>query len=344
MPILEGRGGDRNGKTGPRPIHFGGGGRRAAAHRYPVGLGRVPAPGHAGVRAVPRAGHAGVRAAGGGLRRRVRRGRAFAGPARPPQGGAVGDRPAGRGLLGGGAGAAGQRGAVPAGVQPARGAGQRVSGPGSAGLRAEMVPGPQGLGHRRDRGGHGAFGGVFYAVRPGRGRTLGHPRLFCGAGAAHAAGLRRRGGSFAGPARLQPGGAPGAGAGLPAHAAHPAVQTLRGGGGAQRAAGAAVQPRDPGHRRRPRPAGTGGAFLRGTGGGGQRRRAAAVPGGQRYVRPQTGAVRRLSGFGRRVGVVCLCRRLVGAGFLCAADVFLFGRGGGAACATQGSTMDSWRWA
>ena len=130
----------------------------------------------------------------------------------------------------------------------------------------------------------GLSGAFFYAVRPGRGRTLGHPRLFCGAGAAHAAGLRRRGGSFAGPARLQPGGAPGAGAGLPADAAHPAVQTLRGGGGAQRAAGAAVQPRDPGHRRRPRPAGTGGAFLRGTGVGGQRRRAAAVPGGQRYVR------------------------------------------------------------
>ena len=52
---------------------------------------------------------------------------------------------------------------------------------------------------------------------------------------------------------------------------------------------------------------------------------------QRQAGPQAGAVCGVSGPGGGVGMVCFCRRVVGAGGLCGADVFLLRRGGGAAC-------------
>ena len=84
----------------------------------------------------------------------------------------------GTGLLAGGFLAAalvppGNAPSLPAGLQPAGGGGQRLSGPGGAGLRPEMVPDQKRMGHRRDRGGHGTFRRILYTVCPSGGRALG---------------------------------------------------------------------------------------------------------------------------------------------------------------------------
>ena len=192
-----------HGKTGakPRAVHFGGGGGGTAAYRHPGGVGRVPAAGHAGVWVQPGAGDAGLCGAGGGLRCGLRDGRLIAGRPRPALCRALGYGAAGGGILCGFAGTGCQRGAVFAGVQPARGAGQCVFGPGGAGLRAKVVQGQKRLGHRRGRGGDGLVRRVFYAVCERCGRCLGHPRLLCGPGSRDAGNLWRGSADFARPAR-----------------------------------------------------------------------------------------------------------------------------------------------
>ena len=58
---------------------------------------------------------------------------------------------------------------------------------------------------------------------------------------------------------------------------------------------------------------------------------AASAAGRLLLPACSGAVCGVSGPGGGVGMVCFCRRVVGAGGLCGADVFLLRRGGGAAC-------------
>ena len=107
---------------------------------------------------------------------------------------------AGGRVLCGGARAARERRAVSRRLQRARGAGQRVFSPGGAGVCAEVVSGQKGLGHRRGGRRHGAVRCVFYGVRQGCRRGVGHPGLLCRVRGGHARRLRRGGADFAGPA------------------------------------------------------------------------------------------------------------------------------------------------
>lgn len=93
-----------------------------------------------------------------------------------------------------------ERRAVSRRLQRARGAGQRVFSPGGAGVCAEVVSGQKGLGHRRGGRRHGAVRRVFYGVRQGCRRGVGHPGLLCRVRGGHARRLRRGGADFAGPA------------------------------------------------------------------------------------------------------------------------------------------------
>ena len=309
------RGGARNEQAGPRPIHFSGGGPACScspASRRPGACSSARSCRGTGCRAGRPCWPlrcwwrpTGWGCAAGGLLQDRR------GPRRAGLWGTA--LLAGR-LPGGGFGAAGQRGAVPAGVQPARGAGQRVSGPGSAGLRAEMVPGPQGLGHRRDRGGHGAFGGVFLRCSSGAWADAG----------ASAPVLRRWGcsccwsaaaGRFFCRTRPPPTGRRPPAQGLDCR------QMLR--TRQYKLCVAAVALSAPpvllfspeilaiaADRGLPEPAAPFCVVLGSAASAAGRLLCPAV---SDMFGPQTGAVRRLSGFGRRVGGVCLCRRLVGAG-------------------------------
>ena len=120
--------------------------------------------------------------------------------ARGPVCRAVGHGTAGGRVLCGGARAARERRAVSRRLQRARGAGQRVFSPGGAGVCAEVVSGQKGLGHRRGGRRHGAVRRVFYGVRQGCRRGVGHPGLLCRVRGGHARCLRRGGADFAGPA------------------------------------------------------------------------------------------------------------------------------------------------
>ena len=124
----------------------------------------------------------------------------FAGRPRPAVCRAVGHGAAGGRVLCGGACAARERRAVSRCLQCARGAGQRVFSPGGAGVCAEVVSGQKGLGHRRGGRRHGAVRRVFYGVRQGCRRGVGHPGLLCRVRGGHARRLRRGGADFAGPA------------------------------------------------------------------------------------------------------------------------------------------------